>query len=173
MAGNFLNTAGTNGLFSAARTVTWASASDDLNGLASGARAISDATADTGKFTQSSFSNAKYGMAEFSHITATLAATAGGCLACWWLLSRDGGSTYEDESSTTPSTTVPAVARVPDFIIPLYTGGTVIPAGALKCSNRFLLPNITAKLVVQNFSGAAFSAHDHTLTIFGIADGYT
>ncbi len=170
MAGNFLNTAGTNGLFSTARTVTWTTA---LNNLASGARAISDTTADTGKFTQSSFSNAKIGQAVFSHITNTLAATAGGCLACWWLQSSDGGSTYEDESSTTPSTTVPALPRWPDFYISLYTGGTAIPAGALKWSPRFWLPNVTSKLVVQNMSGAAFSAHDHTLTVFGIADGYT
>jgi hypothetical protein len=170
MAGNFLLTAGTNGLFSAARTVTW---STSLNGLASGSRAISDTTADTGKFTQSSFGSAMWGMAEFSHITATLAATQGGALIGWWLLSRDNGSTYENESSTTPSTTVPAVARPPDFIVPLYTGGTAIPAGALKWSQRFLLPSVTAKVIVQNYSGAAFSAHDHTLTIFGVADGYT
>lgn len=170
MAGNFLLTAGTNGLFSTARTVTWTTA---LNNLASGSRAISDTTADTGLFSQSSFSNAKYAQAEFSHITATLAATAGGCLACWWLHSRDAGSTYEDESSTTPSTTVPALPRPPDFIIPLYTGGTAIPAGALKWSQRFRLPHVSSKLVVQNMSGAALSAHAHTLTIFGLADGYT
>jgi len=170
MAGNFLLTAGTNGLFSAARTVTWATS---LNGLANGSRAISDTTTDTGKFSQTSFSNAIWGMAEFSHITATLAATAGGQLACWFLLSRDAGATYEDESSTTPSTTVAPVARPPDFTIPLYTGATAIPAGALKWSQRFLLPSVTAKLVVQNLSGAAFSANNHTMTLFGVADGYT
>jgi hypothetical protein len=170
MAGNFLLTGGTNGLFSAARTVTWATS---LNGLASGARAISNATADTGTFTQASFNNAMWGMAEFAHITATLAPAIGGALACWFLCSRDNGATYEDESSSAPSTTVPAVARPPDFVVPLYTGATPIPAGALKWSQRFLLPNVTAKLVVQNYSGAAFSANAHTLTIFGVADGYT
>jgi len=170
MPGNFLLTAGTNGLFSAARTVTWATS---LNGLANGSRAISDTTADTGKFSQASFSNAMWGMAEFSHIAATLAPTVGGTLACWFLLSRDAGATYEDESSTTPSTTVPAVARSPDFIIPLYTGATPIPAGGLKWSQRFLLPQVTCKLVAQNYSGAAFSANAHTLTLFGVADGYT
>jgi hypothetical protein len=170
MPGNFLLTAGTNGLFSAARTVTWATS---LNGLASGSRAISDTTADTGKFTQASFGSAMWGMAEFAHITATLSPAIGGALACWFLCSRDDGATYEDESSTAASTTVPAVARPPDFIIPLYTGATAIPAGARKWSQRFLLPHVSAKVVVQNYSGAAFSANNHTLTIFGVADGYT
>lgn len=170
MAGDFLHTAGTNGLYSTARTITWATS---LNGLASGSRAISDTTADTGLLKQSSFSNAMWGQAEFSHITSTLAATAGGCLMCWFLQSRDNGSTFEDESSTTPSTTVPALPRAPDFWIPLYTGSTAIPAGALKWSPVFRLPWVPSKLVVQNMSGAAFSANAHTLTIFGVADGYT
>lgn len=170
MAGNFLHTAGTNGLVSTARTITWTTS---LNGLASGSRAISDTTADTGLLTQSSFSNCIWGYAEFSHITNTLAATAGGNIACWFLCTRDGGSTYEAESTTTPSATVPAVARAPDFIIPLYVGATAIPAGSLIWSQRFRLPNVSCKLVAQNFSGAAFSAHAHTLTIFGVADGYT
>lgn len=170
MPGNFLQTAGTGGLFSATRLVTWATS---LNGLASGARAISDTTADTGKFTQASFNNAMWGMAEFSHVTATLSPAIGGALACWFLCSRDDGTTYEDESSTAPSTTVPAVARPPDFVIPLYTGATAIPAGAKKWSQRFLLPSVTSKLVVQNYSGAAFSANAHTLSLFGVADGYT
>lgn len=170
MAGSFLHTAGTNGIVGTARTVTWTTA---LNNLASGSRAISDTTADTGLFSQSSFSNCMFGFAEFSHITNTLAATVGGCLACWWLGSRDGGSTYEAESTTTPSTTVPALPRAPDFIIPLYVGATAIPAGSLIQNPRIILPNNYAKLVVQNMSGAAFSAHAHTLVIAGIADGYT
>ena len=170
MAGNFLHTAGTNGIIGTARTVTWTTA---LNNLASGARAISDTTADTGLFSQSSFSNCMFGFAEFSHITGTLAATAGGCLACWWLGSRDGGATYEAESTTTPSTSVPAVARPPDFIISLYTGATAIPAGSLMQNPKIILPNTYAKLIVQNMSGAAFSANNHTFVIAGIADGYT
>lgn len=170
MAGSFLHIAGTNGVIGTARLVTWTTS---LNALASGARAISDTTADTGLFSQASFSNCQFGHAEFSHITNTLAATAGGCIPGWFLRSRDGGSTYEAESTTTPSTTVPALPRPPDFIIQLYVGATAIPAGSLIWSPKFELPNVHAKLVVQNMSGAAFSAHAHTLTIFGVADGYS
>lgn len=167
--GNFLHDAGTNGLFSTKRTVTWATS---LNALGSGSRAISDTTADTGKFTQSSFSNAIWGQAVISHITNTWATTVGGAMACWWLYSTDGGSTYEAESTTTPSTTVPALNRPPDFFIPVYSGGTAIPAGSLLFSPPFRLPWLTCKLVVQNYSGVAMSAHAHTLDIFGLADKY-
>ena len=170
MAGDFLHNAGTNGLYSTKRTVTWATS---LNNLASGSRAISDTTADTGKFTQSSFSNAMYGQAVFTNVNATWATTAGGVLACWWLLSADNGSSYEVESRTTPSTTVPAVMRPPDFLIPVYSGATAIAAGDIMFSQPFLLPWVTAKLVVQNMGGANLSANAHTLDIYGIADKYT
>jgi hypothetical protein len=172
MAGNFLKTAGTNGIFSTKRTVTWTTS---LNNLASGSRAISDTTADTGLFTQTSFSNAQYGMAYFTNVGSTWATTVGGCLSCWWLYSYDGGTNFEVESRTTPSTTVPAVIRPPDFIIPVYSGATAIAAGDVLFSqgNPFPLPYIHAKLVVQNFGGANLSANAHTLIIFGVADGYT
>lgn len=171
MAGNFLHTAGTSGLFSTKRAVTWTTA---LNNLASGSRAISDTTADTGLFTQSSFSNAQWGMAYFTNVTATWATTAGGVLACWWLYSYDAGTTFEVESNTTPSTTVPPLARPPDFIIPVFSGATAIAAGAVMFAvSPFRLPWIHAKLVVQNLGGAALSANAHTLNIFGVADGYT
>lgn len=170
MAGNFLHTAGTNGFLSSARTVTWTTS---LNGLASGSRAISDTTADTGVFSQSSFSNAPMGVAWFKCITTGWTPTAGGVFACWFLNSTDGGTTFETESRTTPSTTVPAVARPPDFLIPVYTGGTAISANDIMFSQAFSLPWTSAKLVVQNLTGAALAAQAHTLTIAGICDGYT
>lgn len=170
MAGNFLHTAGTGGLIGTTRTVT---AAGWLNTLGIGGRATSDATADTGVFSQSSFSNCMFGVAVFRHITNTFTPTAGGCLAFWWLSSIDDGSTFEDVGVTTPSATVPAIARAPDFIIPVYTGGTATTAGNRFFSPVIRLPNLKSKLVIQNMSGVAFSAHDHTLTISGIADGYT
>lgn len=171
MAGNFLHTAGTNGLLSTKRAVTWTTA---LNNLASGARAISDGTADTGLFTQSSFSNAIWGQAYFTTVTTGWTPTAGGVFACWWNYSYDAGTNFEVESRTTPSTTVPAVARPPDFLIPVYTGGTAISAGdVFFATSPFLLPWIHAKLIVQNLTGANLAAQAHTLNIFGVADGYT
>lgn len=170
MAGNFLHTAGTNGFLSTQRVITWTTA---LNNLASGARAISDTTANTGLVSQTSFSNAQLGQAFFTTVTTGWTPTAGGCFACWFLLSSDGGSTFEVESRTTPSTTVPAVARPPDFIIPVYTGGTAIAAGDVLYSQVFPLPFLSAKIIVQNMTGAALAAQAHTLTIGGVANGYT
>lgn len=170
MAGNFLHTAGTNGFLSTTRTVTWTTS---LNALASGARAISDATADTGLFSQASFSNAPLVVAWFKCITTGWTPTAGGVFAGWWLMSTDGGTTFETESRTTPSATVPALARPPDFLIPVYTGGTAIAANDIMFSQPFQAPWPSAKLVVQNMTGAALAAQAHTLTIAGVADGYT
>jgi hypothetical protein len=171
MAGNFLHTAGTDGFLSTKRTVTWTTS---LNGLASGSRAISDTTANTGVFSQSSFSNARIGNAYFTTVTTGWTPTTGGCFACWWLYSYDGGTNFEVESRTTPSTTVPAVARPPDFIIPVYTGGTAISAGdVFFATGPFLLPFHSAKLVVQNMTGAALAAQAHTLIVGGVTDGYT
>lgn len=170
MSGNFLHDLGTNGLFSSKRTVTWATS---LNALNNGSRAISDATANTGIFTQASFSNAQWGRAKFTNVGATWATTAGGVLACWFLLSDDGGSNFEVESRTTPSATVPALARPVDFIIPVYMGATAIAAGDVFYSQPFLLPWEAAKLVVQNLGGANLSANAHTIDIWGVADKYT
>lgn len=171
MAGTFLKQAGTDGVIGTKRAVTWTTS---LNALASGSRAISDTTADTGKFSQSSFSNCQYGMAYFTTVTTGWTPTAGGVFACWWNLSYDGGTTFEVESRTTPSTTVPAVARPPDFLIPVYTGGTAISAGdVFFATGPFALPYQSAKLIVQNMTGAALAATAHTINVFGVQDGYT
>lgn len=171
MAGNFLNTVGTDGFFGTKRTVTWATS---LNALANGARAISDTTTDTGKFSQSSFGSAPMADAYFVTANTGWTATAGGVFVCWWLQSFDGGTNYESESRTTPSATVPAVARPPDFIIPVYTGGTAIASGdTFFAVGPFPLPFHTSKLVVQNMTGATLGAAAHNITIGGVVSGYT
>ena len=168
---NFIHNVGSGGgFFSTKRVVTW---STSLNGLASGSRAISDTTADTGLFSQSSFSSAPYGTAFFTTVTTGWTPTPGGTFACWFLQSTDGGTTFEVESRTTPTATVPAVARAPDFLIPVYTGGTAISAGdILFAQNPFPIPYLSCKLIVQNMTGANLAAQAHTLTIAGLADTY-
>ena len=69
---------------------------------------------------------------------------------------------------------MPAVARPPDFLIPVYTGGTAISAGDVFFAiGPFALPYQSAKLIVQNMTGAALAAQAHTINIFGVQDGYT
>src|SRR5215468_9808760 len=53
----------------------------------------------------------------------------GALLNGWFLPTIDGGTTFETPTIATPSTTVPAVSRDPDFVIPLdnaaYAAGNV------------------------------------------------
>lgn len=173
MAGNFLETTGTGGLITTARLITWVTA---LAGLASGAATTSDTTADTGLFSQSSFGNAQKLMAWFkTGNTNTMATTAGGVFACWWLLSTDGGTTFETLVST-PSTTVMALPRPPDFLIPVFDT-TALPINTYKfAQGPFIYPYLGCKVVLQNLSGVAINSATGgapTLTIGGVVDGYT
>lgn len=173
MAGNFLETAGTGGITGTARVVTWTTA---LAGLAYGGATTSDATADTGIFSQSSFGNAPQLMAWFqTGHTNTMATTSGGILACWWLLSTDGGTTFESLVST-PSSSVLALPRTPDFIIPVYDT-TALPVDTIKfAQGPFRYPYLGCKLVLQNLSGVAINSATGgvpTLTVAGVVDGYT
>ena len=173
MAGVFNEQAGTGGFIGTKRLVTWATA---LAGLASGAATTSDTTADTGLFSQSSFSNAQKLQAWFqTGGTNTMATTAGGVMACWWLLSTDGGTTFETLVST-PSTTVMALPRRPDFIIPVYDV-TALPTSTIKfAQGPFAFPYVGCKLVLQNLSGVAINSATGgapTLTIGAVQDGYT
>jgi len=170
MATNFLHAAGTNGFI--ATPFALLNASDTgMNALASGGAVTSANGGTSGKFNQTNFAAAKKGLLYFNVVTAGFTPTAGGCIAGWWLHSPDGGSTFESLVST-PSATVSAVARVPDFIIPLYQGGTALAAGNIIFSGVIDLPYDTVKCVVQNMSGAAFGAGAHTIFCAPVADQY-
>lgn len=81
--------------------------------------------------------------------------TAGGNIAGWFLKSTDGGTAYENLRST-PSATVPALPRPPDFIIPIYEGGTAQTAADIKFASGLVnLPHGTFKTVIQNNAGVA------------------
>jgi hypothetical protein len=77
---------------------------------------------------------------------------AGGFLAGWFLPSFDGGTTFETVVAT-PSTTVTAVSRTPDFIISL--DNAAYAAGNIRYSQgRFIapLPSVPFKVEIQNLS---------------------
>jgi hypothetical protein len=79
--------------------------------------------------------------------------SAGGVLAGWFLPSRDGGTNFETIIAT-PSSTVPAVSRSPDFIIPL--DNAAYAAGNVRYGQgRFIapLPTVPFKVELQNNSG--------------------
>lgn len=82
--------------------------------------------------------------------------TAGGALLGWFLPEIGDGSNYESVIATA-SSTQNAMARSPDFVIPVYQGGTAYAASKISYANgRFIAPPpVTSfKIVLQNLSGA-------------------
>jgi hypothetical protein len=168
MVANFLDTAGTGGFIQTVFNLQ----TTELNTLASGAAATSSVGGTAGVFTQTNWSNAIWGSAYFVSGGA-FTPTSGGYLAGWFLLSPDAGSTFETLIST-PSTTVLALGRVPDFVIPVYEGGTAWAATNQRASQGrfFKAPWESHKIVIQNLSGAALPASGNVVKAVGMAVQY-
>lgn len=168
---DFLHEAGTSG-FIVTPFQLFTSADTTLNALASGSVVTSahGGALTTGVFKQTDFGSAQLGQIWFTIVTAGWTPTAGGCIPGWFLMSSDGGTTFEALVAA-PSATVPALPRPPDFIIPLEAAA--LAAGALKFANPPCpLPWTAAKCVVQNMTGAAFGAGAHTITCGPVADKF-
>ena len=150
---------GTNGYVA---TLTLTSGSD-LASLASGGAVTLTGGGSAGVSSQSNTASGLQAEIVFKTVTASFTPTAGGCITGWWLKSYDGGTTYETTPAT-PSTTVPALPRPPDFIIPL--DAVALGTSAVKFSNPCVPPPGTFKVLVQNNSGAAFGAGNYTLTMY-------
>jgi hypothetical protein len=86
--------------------------------------------------------------------------TAGGCLYIWFLRSKDGGSNYEAVKATA-STTVPALPRPPDVIIPMAAAAHA--AGDKVWATDVVLPPGTFKTIIQNMSGVTLNINHVTL----------
>ena len=170
MATNFLNAAGTNGFIQASFNLL----TTELNALGSGSAATSSVGGSSGVFTQSNYSNAIWTGIQFNS-GGSFTPVAGQVLLGWFLLSMDGGSTFEALIST-PSTTVPALGRPADFVIPLYEGGAAWASGNKRnLTGRYVkAPWESHKIVLQNFgaSAAALPASGNTLTAVGMAVQY-
>lgn len=144
MATNFLQATGgsTTGFFSASVTLI----SSELVALASSGTA----TSNTVYTSSASFGQAIWGEA-WVYATSAITPVSGGFVACWWLRSKDGGTTFEKTIASNP------LPRSPDFIIPLasaaYASSEVSFAGGIV-----KMPWPAAKLFVQNNSGVTFFA---------------
>jgi hypothetical protein len=163
MATNFLDASGTNGFIAAPTNLL----STELNTLAGGAAATSSVA---GPFSQSTFSNAPWCSLYFS-AGGAFTPVIGQCLYGWFLLSTDGGTTFETVVAT-PSTTVLALSRNPDFIVPL--DNAAYASGNIRwCQGRFIkAPWESFKVVVQNIGGGspvALPASGNLIKAGGIA----
>lgn len=152
---NFIHATGTNGLLTSGPVAI--NASTELSGLANAALA----TLPNVK-SQASYNSAQYGLIELRVVTAGWAVSAGGNLCGWYLNSNDGGTTFEATNSA-------ALARPPDFIIPLPNA--TIAAGYYY-SQIVPLPYLSHKFYVQNNTGATTSANSHIISVLPVADTY-
>jgi len=170
MATHFLHATGTNGLLVSAFAIV---DSTDLDSLTNGS-AVTSATGvhSNGQFSQTDTGSAQYGYVMLTVGNPGWTPTAGGCLTGWFMLSQDGGSNFET-SNATARTTEAAVARPPDFVIPLE--GAALSTGTFRFSPLIRLPWTSCKTLVQNNSGATLGnggTTHATLKIIPVADQY-
>jgi hypothetical protein len=158
------NTGTSNGSVIAPLTLT---AGTDLASLASGSAVILTGGGSSGVSSQTNTGGAQTGIVYFQTVTAGFTPTAGAAISIWWLFSPDGGTTYETTPATA-STTVAALPRPPDCIIPL--DAAALGTSAVKVSLPCKLPYGTFKVLVQNNSGAAFGAGNYTLKLAAFAE---
>lgn len=145
MATNFLQATGgsTTGFFNGATTTL---ISSELVALASSGTATS-----TTIFTSSaSFGQGIWGEA-WLYGTSAITPASGGYLACWWLRSKDGGTTFEKTVASNP------LPRPPDFIIP--TASAAYASSDVSFASGIVkMPWPAAKLFVQNNTGVTYFA---------------
>src|SRR5271166_2369523 len=149
MPTNFLWAPGTsnNGLLTAAITLM----TTELESVTSGSVIVSSVNGSSGLFTNSNTAQAIWAYLYYYPGNAGCTPTAGAALSGWFLESLDGGTTFE-------ATTV-ALARPPDWIIPL-------PASAIGGANTIVyrtstlvrVPALEFKVLAQNNAGATFGA---------------
>jgi hypothetical protein len=81
----------------------------------------------------------------------TMTPPVGGSISGWFLKSYDGGVTFEDAIST-PSTLVAALARAPDFIIPLDNAAHAI-GNKKQANGQVNIPSVPFKTLIQSNCG--------------------
>lgn len=152
MATDFLLAAGTNGFIATPFNLL----STELNALASGAAVTSSVGGTSGVFNQASLAQA-LALSVYVTFGGAITPSVGGCLSIWFLLSPDGGTTFETAVST-PSTTVSALSRAPDVIITL--DNAAFASGNMRWANGLHLPSPweSFKILLQNNTGAALPA---------------
>lgn len=160
MATDFLLDPGTSGF----KATPFNLMSTELNALSNGSSATSSVGGSSGVFTQTNFSNCIWGEVALT-AGGAFTPTAGGYLAGWFLLSPDGGSSFEKVVSNTD------LPRAPDFVIPLFASAYANTEISMA-SGIIRLPWWSTKLFVVNHCGAALSASGHLIKCGPVAIQY-
>lgn len=145
----------------------------ELNTLGGGAAVTSSVGGTGGVFAQSDWGQSMWSDIQFLSGGA-FTPVAGQVLIGWFLKTLDG--TNFESLLSTPSTTVQALGRTPDFIIPLYEGGAAWASGSRRTQNGpcVRVPTVSHKILLQNFgpSAVALPPNGNTLTAVGEAVQY-
>jgi len=166
MATNFLLAAGTNGFIASPINLL----SSELNSLANGAAATSSVGGSSGVFSQSSFSQALWDSLYFV-AGGAFTPNAGGIIPLWFLLSPDGGTTFESLVAT-PSATVPALSRTPDAVI-VFDNAAFAANNIRWCSGRRIDAAWESfKVVAQNLTGVTLPSSGNLIKAGGVTDQY-
>jgi hypothetical protein len=166
-ATNFLEAPGTNGYIAAPFNFL----STELNTLANGAAATSSVGGSSGVFSQSNTVSAIFGAVYFVSGGSFTPNVAAADLAGWFLVSPDGGSTFETATAS-PSNTVLAMSRPADFIIPLSAAAYATGNIALCAGGYVQLPWGSFKVLLQNYSGVSFPATGNLIKVGPVAIQY-
>jgi hypothetical protein len=166
MATNFLDAPGTNGFIATPFNLL----TTEINTLGSGSAATSSVGGTSGVFNQTNFANGIWGSIYFTSGGA-FTPTTGQALLGWFLISPDGGTTFESVIAT-PSTTVAALSRTPDFVIPL--DNAAFASGNIRwAQGRYVkLPWESCKILVQNTGTTALPASGNIIKCGPVAVQY-
>ncbi len=167
MATDFLLDAGTNGF----KATPFNLLSTELNALTAGSAATSSVGGSSGVFGQTNWVNCPFGSIYFTS-GGSFTPSAGDFLSGWFLLSTDGGTTFETAVST-PSTSVSALSRAPDFVIPL--DNAAFASGNIRwCQGRFVqMPWESCKVLLQsNLASVTLPATGNLIKLGPVAIQY-
>lgn len=153
MATNFLwytGVSGNDGLVVAAVSLM----TTEMNNLANGSLALASVNGSSGAFVNTYFGQAMLADLFLNVGGPALAGTlaAGANLAGWFLVSPDGGTTYEWSNGNTM-----APPRPPDFLIPLPAATSLAAQSVFKTAGPVMIPPGVFKTIVQNNSGQSLS----------------
>lgn len=122
----------------------------ELNNLATGSLALSSVNGSSGAFVNTYFGQGMLADIFLNCGGPALAGTlsAGANLAGWFLVSPDGGTTYEWSNGNTQQP-----PRPPDFLVPLPAATSLAAASVFKGAGPIMVPPGVFKIIVQNNSG--------------------
>jgi hypothetical protein len=160
MSADFLLDPGTSGFIATPFNLL----STELNAIANAGTATSSVGGTSGVFTQTNFANAQWVLPYWTYGAAFgTAPTAGANLTGWWLMSPDGGTTFEATVSGT------ALPRPPDFIIPVYLN---ITSTGILFGPVCRAPWTSCKVLIQNNTGQTLPATGNLIKCGPVAERY-